>query len=260
MVNPLEITLSSAITLEALFFSGSSCVDAEFSDVFGNVPVATTHPIGSKDYGCLIVDKDDGFPVLDGTSSARFEVRKGDCSGNEGFDDCANDRSRHEINEINSAAATEAVITYTTAIFLPRQSRLKPAGQNILILSQINVSDNDVFTALAYLMINDKMELYIQTHLGFTWTPAKHHLVTDDPFDRWIKVRYEIKASTSDEGYLKFYVDDVLIDTKIRATLPSEDAQIALRLGIYNAFVSDADEAFQNQVIYIDGVSKSVQD
>ena len=102
VVNPVEVKVSDALTVGALFFSGSSCVDDQNSDVFGDLLVDTTHPIGSQAYGCMIVDEADGFPVVDGSQTARFEVREGDCSGNDGFDDCVNDRSRHEINEIMS--------------------------------------------------------------------------------------------------------------------------------------------------------------
>ena len=259
VINPLTLTITNDLETTAVFFSGESCVDSEMSDVFGSLSVETTHPIGAKDHGCMVVKAEDGFPVVDGDSSARFEVRPGDCSGNEGFNDCDHDRSRHELNEINLPEVDGSVVRYSTSIFLPEQSRLKPAGNNILILGQINVSDTDVFTSLAYLMLSNLGKLFIRTHQDFSWTPANDYYVEGDPFGRWIKIDYEIGGSTTD-GSLKFYADDVLLGTESRATLPSANALIALRLGIYNAFLSDATEEFQNQVIYMDGVTKTISE
>ena len=51
-----------------------------------------------KDYGMQVVDKKDGHPVRLGNKSIRFEVRPGDCSVADGYNDCEHDSERHELS------------------------------------------------------------------------------------------------------------------------------------------------------------------
>ena len=51
-----------------------------------------------KKYGVQVVDKKDGHKVRAGKKSIRFEVRPGDCGYNEDWNDCKNDRERHELS------------------------------------------------------------------------------------------------------------------------------------------------------------------
>lgn len=242
-----------------LKFSSSSCVDYLNTDVFGNLTLATTHPINAKSYGCLIVNKNENFPVFDGSQSSRFEVRNGDCSGNSGFNDCLNDRRRHEINETSLFKLICKTIVYQTYLYIPTQKRLRPAGNNLLVLSQINFSDNINFGALSYIVMGEKNNLFIQTHKGFTWEPNKQITISTSPYDKWISIRYEIKLSSGLDGNFKIYVDNQLLVNEDRATLPTDNSYLSLRLGIYNSFISAAKEAFETQILYVDGISRVVK-
>ena len=238
---------------------GFPCSNKAIIDVFNSMNFETTHPINAKNYGCIIVSNLE-HPIQNGNNSARFEVRKGDCSGNSGFDDCANDRSRHEINEsIPNITHIGKLIEYTTFIYIPSDKFCKPKGENITILSQINVFDTNIFNSLIYLMIGNNDRLYLQTHKQFSWTPDLNVTITDEPYDKWIKIKYLINTETSINGKIEVFVDDELILTQSKSTLPSENAQIGLRFGIYNAFISKAETEFTRQVLYFDNVSKSIQ-
>ena len=238
---------------------GFPCSNEAITDVFNSINFETTHTINAKNYGCIVVSKLE-HPIQNGNNSARFELRKGDCSGNSGFDDCANDRSRHEINEsIPNITHIGKLIEYTTFIYIPSDKFCKPKGENITILSQINVFDTNIFNSLIYLMIGNNDRLYLQTHKQFSWTPDLNVTITDEPYDKWIKIKYLIKAETSTSGLIEVYVDDELVLTQNKSTLPSENAQIGLRLGIYNAFISRSETEFTRQVLYYDNVSKSIQ-
>ena len=68
-------------------FEYPGCDSSTTEDVFRGVSFKTALELGTKDYGCALVSKADGFPVFDGTQSARFEVRPGDCSASSGWDD-----------------------------------------------------------------------------------------------------------------------------------------------------------------------------
>ena len=240
--------------------TGGSCSAGGNTDVFGDLPFRTAHRDNIRDYGCLIVRKDAGHPVFDGAESARFEVRDGDCSASASFDDCAHDRSRHEINESTQQPTNGNTLAYTTHVLIPEQPRFKPHGKNTLFLTQINFIDaGDVYGTLAYLEVADNGDLLVRTSTGFTFGIEKKYPVYSNPAGKWIKVSWEIRSSTGPDGYLKVYVDDVLKVNESRPTLPSATAFNRLRIGIYNVFRSKALEPYGDQVVYFDSISKSVR-
>jgi hypothetical protein len=61
-----------------------------------NLSVRKSLPTGFQSRGVATANVSDGAPVRTGNSSFRFEVRDGDCSRDEGWNDCKNDRQRHE--------------------------------------------------------------------------------------------------------------------------------------------------------------------
>ena len=248
-----------ASTPAAPVLAGTSCATRTNTDVLGGLQFQTSHRINARDYGCLIVRKEDGHPVFDGAESARFEVRDGDCSAAASFDDCTQDRSRHEINETTLVPSDGKTLEYTAHVFIPKQPRLKPRGRNTLFLTQINIVDGDDYGTLAYLEVAENGDLLVRTDKGFSFEIEKQYLVAANPLGRWIKLTWEIRSSTGPDGYLKVYVDDVLKVSESRPTLPSATATIRFKFGIYNVFRSRALEPYGNQVVYFDGISKAVR-
>ena len=53
---------------------------------------------GFKKYGVCIVEKTKGHPTRLCQQSLRFEVKPGDWNSNRTWDDCKNDRERHELS------------------------------------------------------------------------------------------------------------------------------------------------------------------
>lgn len=235
---------------------GKSCAVSVNTDVLGGLNFVTSMPINAKDYGCLIVDKADSHPVWDGNESARFEVRPGDCSADSGFNDCTNDRSRHEIREISTVHTDGSTYVYTTRIYIPTQTRFKPPN-SALFLTQINFVDEPTYGTLVYLLMAENNNLMLRTHQGFTWNVLRDYPVSTSPYDKWIKLSYEIRASSGAEGRIKVFADDVLVVDETRPTLPTATAQIRLKLGIYNAFKSWATLPFETQYMYFDGISRT---
>ena len=116
-----------------------------------------------------------------------------------------------------------------------------------------------MYGTLAYLEVADNGDLLVRSDTGFTFGIEKKYPVYSNPVGKWIKVGWEIRSSTGPDGYLKVYVDDVLKVNESRPTLPSATASNRLRVGIYNVFLSKALEPYGNQVVYFDGISKSVR-
>src|SRR5690606_24341134 len=109
---------------------------------------------------------------------------------------------------------------------------------------------------LAYLVV-DHGSLVLRTHEGFTWTPKADYELETNIYDKWIDVAIMVKFSTTSDGILAVFVNGREIAREQRPTLPSENADAALRLGIYNAFVSETKEPRGTQVIYYDEVRRS---
>jgi hypothetical protein len=238
------------------FGSTELCEGSTSTDVFSGLQLKAVHPIGAKPHSCLIVDSRDGFPVKSGSKSLRIEVRPGDCSSNQGFDDCTTDRARHEVGEFSAGKLANKTVTYTTNLFIPSQARLRPSGGSLLVLSQVNIQNSSFFGALAYLVVTRNGELAVQTHEGFSFQIRNIYPVGPVPYDRWVTVRYEVKSSVRDDGYLRVHVDGAEIVNEVRATAPTADTDTFVRLGIYNSFKAAAVEPYLNQVVFFDDISK----
>lgn len=240
--------------------SGTSCVGISNADVYSTLKFKNTNTDGIKKYGCLLVNKLDKYPVFDGNESIRFEVRNCDCSWNATFNDCENDRSRHEIQEEDTPQFTNQVITYTTHVFIPFQNNFRPKGGNLMVLSQVNYMDqNNVFGALTYLVVEENNVLLIRTHKGFSWDWNQNYTITKNPFDKWYEIKYEVKVSSKDDGYIKVFVDNTLLFQENRPTIPTDKGTVGLKFGIYNSFKARATEPYGTQVVFMDAFAKTVK-
>ena len=252
---------------------GTSCLTSLVStDVFGNTNYKVSQPFKASTWGCMLVNKDDGQPVLDGNQSVRFEIRPGDCSASQTWDDCANDKSRWEImsNYTNSAPTQGQIITYQYYIYLPTQPLIRPATRVgapstvQTLLTQLNwyritstgaTTDHSI---LAGLYVDAAGGFYIHTNKGFDYTSNQQITIDTKPQDKWIKMTYVIKSTTAADGYIKIYMNDKLVIDETRATLPDLISTTLLKIGIYDGSLSSAAQPWQTQVVYFDGISTSV--
>lgn len=259
---------TSVSTISLATPAGATC-SSSFgnTDAFGNINFISSQ--GDTPWGCLVVDKANNQPIYSGTQSVRFEVRAGDCDSLS----CSTDRSRFDIRQNVNGSTAGQIITYEYAVYIPTQPLIQPAPNGsgstpLTVLSQINwqcatsspcsLLGSNGYGALAYLKTDYTGALYLQTHQDFTW--ARNQVVTIDakPQDKWIKLKYVVKSTAASDGYIKIYVNDGLVINETRATLPNSGANISLKVGIYNAFLSAASQPWQTQVVYFDGFSTSV--
>jgi hypothetical protein len=92
-----------------------------------------------------------------------------------------------------------------------------------------------------------------------TWAQNGKVPVDGNPFEKWIKLKYVIKSSSSGDGSFQAYANDKLLINKARVTLPNPYAYISLKLGIYNSSTSTVSKPWSTQIIYFDAFSTSVQ-
>ena len=232
------------------------------TDVFGSTEFYPVSMIGEKSYACQFVNKSDGFPVYSGNQSLRFELKAGDCSANwrNVWNDCANDRGRSEIEDISAPySSINKIITYEYMMFIPSQINFKPPGTSLTV-SQVLMFTPNNYVGLAQLIIDDNSNLILALTTDFQWTrPPVDPFVMEKPFDQWIKIKFEIKTTTSLNGYVRLTVNDKFIYEQVRQTSAEEDLDLTLRLGMYNTGISRFKSEWPTQIIYYDEVVKATK-
>jgi len=254
--------LPSTLTiLDYSTFTPNSCENVKNTDVFSGITFSTVHYINSKPWGCNIVSGMDKHPTYGQKETVRIEVRPGDCSGNKGFNDCINDRSRHEIEENVLDSTNGKSFIYTEKIFIPSQPGFLAEGTNgypLLVLNQITASDSNSFNVLLYLKMGKGNKLQIRLHKNLNFNTFQEYLVSDSPFDKWFNIKYILKSSNALDGSVKVFVDDSLIVDYSGFTIPSASGKNVLRVGIYNSGLSYSTQPLVNQIVYFDSIEKSI--
>lgn len=231
-----------------------SCVGPAMANVIEGLKLISVNTIGIQAHNCQVTNAADGAPLEAGKFAFRIMLKPGDCGGNDGFDDCKNDRARFELSEAASAPTQGQTLVREFRMYLPVQERLRPKGSNLVFLSQLNFGDSSSFGTLAYLELGSDGDLHVRTHKGFTWDTLNLYPVYRNPYGKWISVRYEVQSTAAANGALKVYIDDKLMVDEVRPTLPSAGGVNYLRVGIYNAFLTQATEPYAEQVVYFDGI------
>ena len=234
----------------------SACTGVTNEDALGGLPFITF--LDPVLYGCRIVDAPDGHPVHDGSQSIRFELHADECNSSPASPDCQTDRSRYEVFHDNRGFTSDGkIVRYEQWVYVPPQPRFRPKGQNIMFLSQMQYlpTDSEVGGVLAYLEVGEDGELMIRTHIGFTFNIQERYTVEQNPVGVWTKILWEIGGTTQGDGFLRVYVNDVLMVDETKPTLPAAGWRHSLKIGIYNAFRSAAIEPYDTQVVYFDGIA-----
>ena len=252
---------STLANLDYSTVAPNSCENTPNADVFNGITFFTVHYINAKPWGCNIVSGTDKHPVFSQKETVRIEVRPGDCSGNTGFNDCINDRSRHEIEENVYDSTNGKTIIYSEKMFIPSQPGFLPEGSNgypLLVLNQITATDSSNFNVLLYLQMGKGNKLQIRLHKNLNFSSIQEYLVSDAPFDKWFNIKYVLKSSSNSDGNIKVFVDENLIVDYSGFTIPSASGKNSFRVGIYNSGLSYVTQPFINQIIYFDSIEKSI--
>ena len=278
--NQVTLTFDENKTIQAFFFEANNCINGTYEDVFNGIDFDAVNTEGNKPYNCLITTSESGHPVYSGSQSARFELQpeEGDCGFRDGFSDCDTDRSRHEIIEKWIPEYENIIgkkLTYEYSMYIPEVEYFTPNNtQNnnpLTVISQIfsksegeNTIDDDLNTSscdpksLLYFVMEENKLKYL-THKPFTWIQNEKILIKDNPYNQWIRIKIEIKASNDQSGYIKLFINDELVNTDNRPTLcATGNTSFGLHLGIYNSFLSQKNKPFLKQVIYYDDVKRTI--
>ena len=276
----ISLSIDSDKSITAKFFQAPNCLPStNNTDVFNQIEFSTVNTVGNKNYNCLIVNSNNGHPVLDGEESARFELRTelGDCGYTpNGLSDCETNRSRHEIFE-NWIPEYDNIIgkkvTYEFSIYIPSTEYFSPnpSGKPLTVLGQVfsqSEGDNTVndeinsqscdSKALLYFVMEGNTLKYL-THKPFTWMQNDRVIIDENPFDKWMNFKIEINVSTGDDGYIKLFVNNELFNEDNRQTMCSTgNTSLNLKLGIYNSYIQEKSMPFLKQVVYYDRIKRTI--
>ena len=241
------------------YFVPRDCIENQNSDVLNGLELR--HLIEAPaTWGCNITDDPTQNPTYSGDSAVRFELRPGDCSPSfNGYDDCANDRSRIELYEpYPGEPDVGKVVVYGHKFFLPKQD-FYPEGLPITIFSQIS-SDNDVtWLPLIYLHTDDGRNLKIRIHKGWTFN-FDDYTISNDLFDTWHDIRYELTGGLSESNSIKVFLNDELVVDVNRATFEDDSGFFGIKLGLYQAFLSQSSSTPSSVVVYHDEIYKKTSE
>ena len=245
---------------------GVSCdlFNSDISDVAKFKPLEVSY---RQSYHCLQVHKSDGHPTKSGDYSYRFELRPEDCTWDTGHNDCLTDRSRTEIEDRNNGINVyNKEIVWDFWMYIPEQPRFKPIGSGHLFVSQLltNSTTGNYF-GFVQILISSENKLVVRPLNEFSFTAVGNSHATvdinaiDNPYNKWINIRYEIKTSMYDDGYSRVKINGNTILNNTGPNVLDKDLHVMLRLGLYNGSKSKAIEPYNTQVIYYDSITKSIK-
>lgn len=204
-------------------------------------------PANFKSYGYQVVSKVDGHPVRSGETSLRFEVRAGDCSWTRGWNDCDNDRERHELKSGNMSGEK----WFHWSIYLP---------EDYPVIYPVK-------TALGQFHIEGgKPPLMFQNHAGGYLVDMQRkgksinggQILTDEEMrGKWSDILLHINWTTSDRGFILAYVNGESAPRFSWFGRTTDRSSVYYKVGIYRSFMTRRDGPEPTQVVYYDNIVKA---
>jgi len=245
-----------SMTATFSFAASEVTLNSDIASGWGNSPWLKSMKYGYKDYGYRIVSKQDGHPVRFGNQSVRFEVRPGDCGSDESWDDCANDRERHELSQIADLQESGDEFWFSWSVYIPDGT--PSISPTITDLGQFHQKKNNVlfmfkWNELGYVIDN-------QTPGDGTNKGMKPLVALHETTGRWIDILIHAKWSDRDDGFLIAYADHRKAYEFFGQTLAKGDHSF-YKFGIYRSWLSRYKDAKNSpdvpaQTVYFDEVHR----
>ena len=224
--------------------------------------VGDTH----KKHQIQIVNAEDGHPVKSGTQSIRFEIREGDCSWDNSWNDCENDRHRSELTSVKKGFKHKF---FAWSIYLPEDfvsvdpvqlqaaqihqvmPNYKPDGKTFAHNLGFEIN-NGGYWAVRYL------KAYYQEKDSYSGYYKKnaHLLDIKDMLGKWTDVVLEFKSTKKKNGIIKVWINGELkYDYKGQT---SDGGKNYFKFGLYQTHVSRINHTPPKP--WIDGTTKNKAD
>ena len=211
---------------------------------------------GYRPYGYRIVDEQEGHPVRFGQKSIRFEVRPGDCGNNGSWDDCTNDRERHELSQLNNFQKHGHQNWYAWSIYRPASNpNIFPT---ITILGQFHQKDSG---KPFFLFTSNHAALTIDNQVPDNRSMLANLIAGQEAMaDKWVDILVDAKWSHNRDGHFKIYANHELKYDYKGPTL-AKGRQSFFKFGVYRSWVSRFADSNNGtgpptQVVYYDELRK----
>ena len=207
-------------------------------------------PAKFKDYGYRVVSKADGHPVRAGEQSIRFEVRAGDCSWSSGWNDCENDRERHELLSTDAWSGGEE--WYHWSIYLPADWPIIYPVKTAL--GQFHQKgDHPV-----WMFQNGRGGYQVDNQTTGETTKLTPILLDMDMRGRWSDILIHARWTDKEDGFFRVYVNG---ETKPRHSWSGPtrkpNRKVYFKFGVYRSFMSRRDGPEPTQIAYFDEVNRA---
>lgn len=207
-------------------------------------------PAKFKDYGYRVVFKADGHPVRAGERSIRFEVRAGDCSWSSGWNDCENDRERHEMMSTDRWSGGEE--WYHWSIYLPADFPIIYPVKTAL--GQFHQHSDHV----VWMFQNGQGGYQVDNQTTGKTTKLTPILLDMDMRGKWSDILIHARWTDKADGFFRVYVNG---ETKPRHSWSGPTRKpgrkVYFKFGVYRSFMSRRDGPEPTQIVYFDEVNRA---
>jgi len=184
----------------------------------------------------------------------RFEVRPGDCSRNEGWDDCKKDRERSELSEQRKTTGAGQEWWYGWSLYIPDDYvNVYPAK---VALGQFHQDGSHVIW-----MFKNHDGGYHLHDMVPDFTRRQHELIpAAEMRGRWHRIEVHARWSRDDDGFFKVWADGVQKVDYAGKTMTAR--AVYFKYGLYRTAVSrykfskSVDEV-PTQIVYYANVKRS---
>lgn len=212
---------------------------------------------GYKSYGFQVVDGKTGPGPRFGKKFIKFEVRPGDCGNNGGWDDCANDRERHELSQTKALQKHGDEYWYSWSIFVPKDTpNITPTKVH---LGQFHQKKNNVLWLMSWSYSGYKIDNQVP---GNGRTVEARNIIPRESYQgKWQDILIHVRWSHNDDGFFKIYHNHDLKYEHQGQTIAKGDRSF-FKFGIYRSFISryknlkGVKEA-PKQIVYYDEVHRN---
>lgn len=225
-------------------------------------PKGFERSLNEKVYGFKIVQ--DPYPVRAGVFSKRFELRPGDCSSDEIWNDCETDRSRIEFKSIDKILIGDDKWIAWSVFLDDSFQDISPAKTT---LGQITQPGGPVGEAGGFISMPPLIQFnidhgqYVLVHHDLSGD--KNNIKDDtkkfklidlqDMIGKWTDIVLHIRFE-KETGYLEVFINGVSQVTIKGNLIRVEPKNFAFKYGIYNSFLSRYKNQIPTHIVYFDEI------
>ena len=247
-----------AFLLLSLFLMLSACSSVGSNS---NIAIKKSLPVGFASHGVKTVKALDGEPVRTGDSSFRFEVRDGDCSRTDGWNDCKNDRQRHEYKSGNLAGE----LWFNWSLYIPANFQsIYPATVTLAQFHQHNGSGPPFMFQTSANHTGQKNGYNIDRQVRGSTRENKPLLTDSEMRGRWVDVLVHVNWKSDYRGLFRIYVNGETVPRYqyVGPTIDKRGGSPYFKFGIYQSHISrylrmeGKGAKTPTQVVYFDDVRR----